>query len=162
MHTLVMVPAMISCFLPVAFTAATNSGLSQALISPLRATYWACGAASWISGISGPLGPCGTEAVVITGIFARVATLARVVALARSSVIGMSLTVWNRPLWWSISNMAALAGSIFGVWPLKLAGALISISSCRVVVREFRAKPGRARASCTGHVVGAADFSGRG
>jgi hypothetical protein len=44
MHTLVMVPAMISCLRPVAFTAATNSGLSQALISPLRATYWACGA----------------------------------------------------------------------------------------------------------------------
>ncbi|MCY1287613.1 hypothetical protein D9M69_393590 [compost metagenome] len=68
---------------------------------------------------------------MITGIFARVATLARVMALARSSVIGMSFTVWNRPLWWSISSMAALAGSIFGVWPLKLAGAVISISSGR-------------------------------
>ncbi|MNE39508.1 hypothetical protein D3C80_1334660 [compost metagenome] len=98
MHTLVMVPAMISCFLPVASTAATNSSLSQALISPLRATYLACGAASWISGISGPLGPCGTDAVVITGILARLAILARVTALARNSVIGMSLTVWNRPL----------------------------------------------------------------
>ncbi|MCY1428890.1 hypothetical protein D9M71_447890 [compost metagenome] len=98
MHTLVMVPAMIRVFLPVFSTAATNSGLSQALISPLRATYWACGAASWISGISGPLGPWGTDAVVMTGIFARVAIFARVMALLRSSVIGMSFTVWNRPL----------------------------------------------------------------
>ncbi|MGH6634141.1 MAG: cation diffusion facilitator family transporter, partial [Sphingopyxis sp.] len=39
---------------PVAFTAATKSGLSHALISPLRATYLACGALAWISGISGP------------------------------------------------------------------------------------------------------------
>lgn len=31
---------------PVAFTAATNSGLSCALISPLRAMYFACGAFS--------------------------------------------------------------------------------------------------------------------
>jgi hypothetical protein len=44
MHTLVMVPAMISVLRLVALTAATNSGLSQALISPLRATYLACGA----------------------------------------------------------------------------------------------------------------------
>jgi hypothetical protein len=43
MHTLVMVPAMISCFFPAAFTAATKSGLSLALISPRRATYFACG-----------------------------------------------------------------------------------------------------------------------
>lgn len=98
MHTLVMVPAMISCLRPVAFTAATNSGLSQALISPLRATYWACGAASWISGISGPFGPCGTEAVVITGIFASVAIFASAVAWVRTLVNGMSPMVWNRPL----------------------------------------------------------------
>src|SRR5256885_15039724 len=39
MQTLVIVPAMMSCLRPVALTAATNSGLSQALISPLRATY---------------------------------------------------------------------------------------------------------------------------
>jgi hypothetical protein len=38
MQTLVMVPAMMSCFLPVALTALTKSSLSQALISPLRAT----------------------------------------------------------------------------------------------------------------------------
>ncbi|PAV93021.1 hypothetical protein WR25_20535 [Diploscapter pachys] len=132
MHTLVMVPAMISCLRPVAFTAATNSGLSQALISPLRATYCACGAASWISGINGPLGPWGTEAVVMTGIFARLATLARVMALARSSVMGMSLTVWNRPLWWSISSIATLSGSMRGTWPSKLAACeklLIVLSS---------------------------------
>src|SRR5262245_5567380 len=129
MQTLVMVPAMMSCLRPVAFTAATNSGLSQALISPLRATYCACGADSWISGMSGPLGPCGTEAVVITGILARVATLARVMALARTSVKGMSLMVWKRPLWWSISSMTALLGSIMGFWPLKLAGALMVLSS---------------------------------
>ncbi|MNH29471.1 hypothetical protein D3C79_897050 [compost metagenome] len=98
MQTLVMVPAMISCFLPVALTAATKSGLSQALISPLRATYCACGAFSWISGISGPFGPCGTDAVVITGILASVAILARAAARWRSSGIGMSPTVWNKPL----------------------------------------------------------------
>src|SRR5256885_5258340 len=84
MQTLVIVPAMMSCLRPVALTAATNSGLSQALISPLRATYRACGAYWWISGIKGPFGPCGTDAVVMTGIFASVATLASVVALARS------------------------------------------------------------------------------
>ena len=121
MHTLVMVPAMISCFLPVALTAATNSGLSQALISPLRATYLAWGADSWISGISGPLGPCGTEAVVMTGIFARVAILASVVALDRRVGMGMSCTVWNSPLWWSINSMTALSGSILGTCPLKFA-----------------------------------------
>jgi hypothetical protein len=43
-HTLVMVPAMINVLRPVALTAATKSGLSHALISPLRATYFACGA----------------------------------------------------------------------------------------------------------------------
>ncbi|MNE89219.1 hypothetical protein D3C80_1866090 [compost metagenome] len=69
------------------------------MISPLRAMYWAWGAASWISGINGPLGPWGTEAVVITGILARLAIFARVMALARSVVMGMSLTVWNSPLW---------------------------------------------------------------
>ncbi len=72
---------------------------AQALISPLRATYCACGALAWISGISGPFGPCGTDAVVITGIFARVAIFANAAARARSSGIGMSPTVWNRPLW---------------------------------------------------------------
>ena len=36
MQTLVMVPAMIRVLRPVALTAATNSGLSQALISPRR------------------------------------------------------------------------------------------------------------------------------
>jgi hypothetical protein len=93
MHTLVMVAAMMSWFLPVAFTAATNSGLSQALISPRRATYCACGAYLWISGISGPLGPWGTEALVITGILAKLATLASMVALVRTSVKGMSWMV---------------------------------------------------------------------
>jgi len=44
MHTLVIAPAMISVFLPVALTAATKSGLSHALIWPFRATYWARGA----------------------------------------------------------------------------------------------------------------------
>ncbi|MNY08378.1 hypothetical protein D3C86_1412290 [compost metagenome] len=98
MQTLVMVPAMIRVLRPVAFTAATKSGLSQALISPLRATYWACGALAWISGISGPFGPCGTEAVVMTGSLARVAIEARAAAWRRRVVIGMSATVWNSPL----------------------------------------------------------------
>lgn len=122
MQTLVMVPAMMSCFLPVSFTACTNSGLSQALISPLRAMYFAWGAFWWISGINGPLGPWGTEAVVITGILASEAILARVLASMRKVVNGMSCTVWNRPLWWSISSMATLSGSITGLAPLKLAG----------------------------------------
>src|SRR3989442_7463182 len=116
MHTLVMVPAMISVLRPVALTAATKSGLSQALISPLRATYLACGAFSWISGISGPFGPCGTDAVVITGILHSVAILASAAAWARSLGIGMSFTVWNRPLWWSISSIAASLGSMTGRW----------------------------------------------
>ncbi|MNC34360.1 hypothetical protein D3C75_827910 [compost metagenome] len=141
-----MVPAMTRVFLPVACTAATNSGLSQALISPLRATYCAWGAASCISGISGPLGPCGTEAVVITGIFAKVAILARVMALLRSSVMGMSLTVWNRPLWWSMSSMAVSSGSITGRWPLKLA-----ICEKLVMSVLLTGHPGReTRASCAG------------
>ncbi|MNT82585.1 hypothetical protein D3C72_2223380 [compost metagenome] len=85
-----MVPAIISCFFPVAFTACTKSALSQALIWPVRATYCACGAFAWISGISGPFGPCGTEAVVITGMLASVAILARAVAWRRRSGIGIS------------------------------------------------------------------------
>ena len=89
---------MISCLRPVAFTAATKSGLSQALISPRRATYLACGAFWWISGISGPLGTCGTEAVVITGILVSVAILASAEAWARTVVKGRSPMVWNRPL----------------------------------------------------------------
>ncbi|MCY1310176.1 hypothetical protein D9M70_603430 [compost metagenome] len=36
-HTSVTTPAMISCFLPVAFTALTKSSLSQALMLPGRA-----------------------------------------------------------------------------------------------------------------------------
>ncbi|MNN15012.1 hypothetical protein D3C81_1281070 [compost metagenome] len=125
MQTLVMVPAIISVLRPVASTAATKSGLSQALISPLRATYLACGAFSWISGISGPLGPCGTEAVVMTGSLLSVAILARAAARRRNSGMGMSPTVWNRPLWWSISSMAVSAGSIAGRLPLKFAGWLM-------------------------------------
>ncbi|MNL59331.1 hypothetical protein D3C87_1830470 [compost metagenome] len=98
MQTLVIVPAMIKVLRPVALTAATNSGLSQALISPLRATYRACGALAWISGIKGPFGPCGTEAVVMTGILANAAIDASAPARARNSVMGISPTVWNRPL----------------------------------------------------------------
>ena len=128
MQTLVMVPAMIRVLRPVALTAATNSGLSQALISPRRATYCAWGALSWISGINGPFGPCGTEAVVMTGILLSVAMLARAAARARSSGMGMSPTVWNRPLWWSMSSMAASSGSITGRWPLKLAGVVMADS----------------------------------
>src|SRR5207249_7557148 len=126
-HTLKMVPAMIKVFLPVALTAATKSGLSQALISPLRATYLACGAFCMISGIIGPFGPCGTEAVVITGRLESVAILASAAACALSSGIGMSFTVWKRPLWWSISSMAASVGMITGFWLLKFAGVLMVI-----------------------------------
>src|ERR1700754_2723896 len=98
MHTLVMVPAMINVVRPVALTAATKSGVSHALICPLRATYFACGAYLCTSGIRGPFGPCGTDALVMTGILARLATLASVVTFARRTVISMSLTVWNSPL----------------------------------------------------------------
>src|SRR5690606_22825262 len=38
--------------------------------------------------------------------------------------MGMSFTVWNRPLWWSISSMTASSGSITGAAPLKLATLL--------------------------------------
>src|SRR3546814_12727197 len=90
MQSLVIVPAIISVPRPVALTTATKSGLSHALISPRRATYWACGALAWISGISGPFGPCGTDAVVMTGILASVAIEASAPARDRSSGIGMS------------------------------------------------------------------------
>src|SRR4030095_13303174 len=66
-QTLVQTPAMISVFLPVARTALTKSSLSHALISPLRGTKTAWGAEAWISGISGPFGPSGTDADVING-----------------------------------------------------------------------------------------------
>ena len=113
MQTLVMVPAMIGVLRPVALTAATNSGLSQALISPRRDVLrvgrvvvdlwnqWAVRALRH-------------QAVVMTGILLSVAMLARAAARARSSGMGMSPTVWNRPLWWSMSSMAASSGSITG------------------------------------------------
>lgn len=41
----------------------------------------------------GPLGPLGSEAVVMTGILTRAASLASMVVLARSSATLMSLTV---------------------------------------------------------------------
>ncbi|MNN45727.1 hypothetical protein D3C81_1600740 [compost metagenome] len=72
-QTLVNTPAITNFFFPVFFTASTNAGVSHALTSPLRPTYTACGAFSWISGINGPLGPFGSDAVVITGIFSTVA-----------------------------------------------------------------------------------------
>ena len=43
-------------------------------------------------------GPCGTEAVVITGMLASVAILASAAACGCRTGIGMSPTVWNRPL----------------------------------------------------------------
>jgi hypothetical protein len=50
-------------------------------------------------GISGPFGPCGTDAEVITGISSRLASFASMVVLARSSATPMSFTVWKRPDW---------------------------------------------------------------
>ncbi|MNJ71521.1 hypothetical protein D3C81_1235430 [compost metagenome] len=64
----------------------------------------------------------------MTGILASVAILANAAARRRSSGIGISPTVWNRPLWWSISSMATLDGSMTGLWLLKLAGVLITFS----------------------------------
>ena len=49
--------------------------------------------------MSGPFVPFGSEAVVITGIFISVASLASITALDRSSATGMSFTVWNKPDW---------------------------------------------------------------
>ena len=46
--------------------------------------------------MSGPLGPLGSDAVVITGIFRSVASFASIATLARRSISGTSLTVWNR------------------------------------------------------------------
>ena len=43
-HLQVQVWGPAAVLVPVALTAATKSGLSQALISPFRATYLACGA----------------------------------------------------------------------------------------------------------------------
>jgi len=49
--------------------------------------------------INGPFGPCGTDAVVMTSSLQSVAILAGAAARSRRSGIGMSQTVWNRPLW---------------------------------------------------------------
>ena len=47
--------------------------------------------------MSGPFVPFGSEAVVITGIFISVASLASMTTFRRRSSIGTSLTVWNSP-----------------------------------------------------------------
>lgn len=124
--------------------------------------YWVCGVVLWIFGISGLLGFCGIEVVVIIGIFVRVVILVRVVVLVCSLVIGMFLIVWNRLFWWLISNMVVLVGLIFGVWLLKLVGVFIFIFFCRVVVCEFWVKFGWVCVFCMGYVVGVVDFSGCG
>src|SRR6185312_278829 len=98
-QTLVQTPAMIKVFLPVARTVLTKSSLSHALTSPFRGTYTACGANCWISGISGPFGPFGSEAVVMTGIFKSVASFASIIVFDLNSVTLMSFTVWNKPAW---------------------------------------------------------------
>ncbi|MNN08122.1 hypothetical protein D3C81_1209710 [compost metagenome] len=56
-QTSVTTPAISSCFLPVAFTAATKSALSQALIWPGRGMNGASGNIAFSSGASGPFGP---------------------------------------------------------------------------------------------------------
>ena len=49
--------------------------------------------------MSGPFGPSGSDAVVMRGIFASLASFARTTVLVRSSATGTSFTVWNRPFW---------------------------------------------------------------
>ena len=61
--------------------------------------------------MSGPFGPLGSEAVVMTGTFISLASFARVVVLVRSSATGTSLTVWKRPAWWSSRSTTVSAGS---------------------------------------------------
>src|SRR5262249_56595395 len=78
-QTLVQTPAMTSVFRPVSRTVLTKSSLSQAFTSPLRGTNVAWGAASWISGMSGPFGPLGSDAVVMTGIFSSAPSFASIV-----------------------------------------------------------------------------------
>src|SRR5207302_2183281 len=112
MHTLVSVPAMSSVFRLVFSMASTHFGLSQALIWPVRAIKTASGLYWWISGMSGPFGPSGTEAVVKVGILARRATLASAHTWLRSVGWSMSRTSWNSPLWWSTSSKTASLGSI--------------------------------------------------
>src|SRR5271166_3536237 len=75
--------------------------------------------------MGGPFGPCGTDAVVITGILHSDAILASAAAWERSFGIGISPMVWKSPLWWSISSIAASFGSMTGFWPSKLAGLAI-------------------------------------
>ena len=58
---------MMSCFLPVAFTALTKSSLSQALIWPGRGMNGAFGNFCLSSGTSGPLGPLSKLVVRIVG-----------------------------------------------------------------------------------------------
>ena len=85
-QTLVSVAAITKVLRLVSSIALTKLGMSQALICPCRATYLACGATWWMSGISGPFGPSGTDAVVMTGIFSNVATLASAMTLRRRSL----------------------------------------------------------------------------
>src|SRR5262245_58137084 len=87
--------------------------------------------------MSGPFGPSGTEAVVKVGIFDRRAALARAMTLFRSVGTSMSLTSWNRPLWWSMSNETASLGSIIHL--LKVA---MSISSLwRIETKNHKPAP---------------------
>ena len=79
---------MTSVLRPVASTALTKSALSHALTSPLRATYLALGAAAASSAMSGPLGPLGSDAVVMIGALASSAILASTTVLARRSCDG--------------------------------------------------------------------------
>lgn len=107
MHTLVMVPAMISCFLPVALTALTKSSLSQALMLPGRAMYGACGNISLSSGTSGPLGPSSKLVVRMVGKLKNLAMSANARTLFLNSSGLKSRTRESRPAWWSTNSTAA-------------------------------------------------------
>jgi hypothetical protein len=90
MQTLVMVPAMIRLLAARGLHGGDEVGVVPGVDLALARHILAWGALAWISGISGPFGPWGTEAVVMTGSLASVAIEARAAAWRRSVVIGMS------------------------------------------------------------------------
>ncbi|MNP53526.1 hypothetical protein D3C76_1480090 [compost metagenome] len=90
---------MISCFLPVAFTALTKSSLSQALIWPGRAMNGASGNCALSSGTIGPLGPLSKLVVRMVGSLKNLAMSPRASTLFLNSLGEKSCTSEIRPVW---------------------------------------------------------------
>lgn len=124
-QTSVVIPARMTCFLPVASTAARNSGLSQALTSPFLRIYGALGYILTISLGKGPLGPAITyqnqsvssrntwtvpvsaDVVKMVGRLNKFPNAAWASMLFRNSVGVKSLTIWDRPICSSTTRSTA-------------------------------------------------------